>query len=55
MIQIDNPTISFRKVPERPIPRRIHRELTGLLLEAMKQKDESQINAGERLAGRIAS
>lgn len=41
MIQIDNPTISFRKVPERPITRRIHRELTGLLLEAMKQKDES--------------
>ena len=40
MIQIDNPTISFRKVPARPIPRRINRELTGLLLEAMKQKDE---------------
>ena len=42
MIQIDNPTISFRKVPDRPIPRRIERELTGLLLEAMKQKDEMQ-------------
>ena len=42
MIQIDNPTISFRKVPDRPIPRRINRELTGLLLEAMKQKDEMQ-------------
>lgn len=41
MIQIDNPTISFRKVPDRPIPRRINRELTGLLLEAMKQKDEA--------------
>jgi CheY-like chemotaxis protein len=40
MIQIDNPTISFRKVPDRPITRRINRELTGLLLEAMKQKDE---------------
>jgi len=42
MIQFDNPTISFRKVPERPIPRRINRELTGLLLEAMKQKDEAR-------------
>lgn len=41
MIQIDNPTISFRKIPERPIPRRINRELTGLLLEAMKRKDEA--------------
>lgn len=40
MIQIDNPTISFRKVPDRPITRKINRELTGLLLEAMKQKDE---------------
>ena len=42
MIQIDNPTISFRKVPDRPIPRRIERELTGLLLESMKQKDEME-------------
>jgi len=42
MIQIDNPTISFRKVPDRPIPRRINRQLTGLLLEAMKQKDEDK-------------
>lgn len=40
MIQIDKPTLSFRKVPERPISRKITRELTGLLLEAMKQKDE---------------
>jgi CheY-like chemotaxis protein len=41
MIHIDNPTISFKQVPKRPIPRRINRELTGLLLEAMKQKDEA--------------
>ncbi|MDD3618335.1 MAG: response regulator [Desulfobulbaceae bacterium] len=42
MIQIDRPTISFRKIPQRPIPRKINRELTGLLLEAMKQKDEAR-------------
>lgn len=42
MIHIDNPTISFKQVPKRPIPRRINRELTGLLLEAMKQKDEAE-------------
>ena len=41
MIHIDNPTISFKQVPKRPIPRRITRELTGLLLEAMQQKDEN--------------
>ncbi len=41
MIHIENPTISFKQIPKRPIPRRITRELTGLLLEAMKQKDES--------------
>ena len=41
MVHLENPTISFKPVPKRPIPRRINRELTGLLLEAMKQKDES--------------
>ncbi|GAB4335118.1 MAG: hypothetical protein Kow0089_04690 [Desulfobulbaceae bacterium] len=40
MIHIPSPTISFKPVPKRPIPRRINRELTGLLLEAMKKKDE---------------
>jgi len=41
MVHIDNPTISFKPVPKRPIPRKINRELTGLLLEAMKRKDEA--------------
>lgn len=40
MVHIENPTISFKPVPKRPIPRKITRELTGLLLEAMKRKDE---------------
>lgn len=41
MIHIDNPTISFKKIPDRKIPRRINRELTGLILEAVKQQDEA--------------
>jgi len=45
MVHIENPTISFKPVPKRPIPRKINRELTGLLLEAMKQKDE--LDAGD--------
>lgn len=40
LIHIENPTINFKKVPDRKIPRAIQRELTGLLLEAMKKKDE---------------
>ena len=40
MVHIENPTISFKPVPKRPIPRRIHKELTALLLSSMKQKDE---------------
>ena len=40
LIHVENPTINFKKVPNRPIPRAINRELTGLLLEAMKKKDE---------------
>lgn len=40
LIHIENPVINFKKVPNRKIPRRINRELTGLLLEAMKSKDE---------------
>lgn len=42
MIHIENPTINFKKVPNRKIPRRINRELRGLLLEAMKNKDEGK-------------
>lgn len=45
MIQIDDPTISFRQTPQRKIPRRINRDLTGLLLEAMKQKDENNADS----------
>jgi CheY-like chemotaxis protein len=40
LIQLDNPTINFRRPPERPIARGIKRELTGLILEAVRQKDE---------------
>jgi CheY-like chemotaxis protein len=41
LIQLDDPTINFRRPPERPIARGIRRELTGLILEAVRQKDES--------------
>lgn len=42
LIQLDNPTINFRRPPERPISRGIKREMTGLILEAVRQKDEAQ-------------
>ena len=41
LIQIENPTINFKKPPARKIPRRINAELTALILEAMRLKDES--------------
>lgn len=41
LINLENPTINFRKPPERPIARGIQRELTGLILEAVRQKDEA--------------
>lgn len=41
LINLENPTINFRKPPDRPIARGIQRELTGLILEAVRQKDES--------------
>jgi len=41
MIQIDNPTINFRKPPDRKISRGIKTELTALILEATRLKDES--------------
>jgi CheY-like chemotaxis protein len=41
LINLENPTINFRRPPERPIPRGIKRELTGLILEAVRQKDEA--------------
>lgn len=44
LIQLDNPTINFRRPPDRPIARGIKRELTGLILEAVRQKDETNTN-----------
>jgi CheY-like chemotaxis protein len=41
MMQVENPTISFRKPPERQIPRVIRTDLMALILEAVRQKDES--------------
>jgi hypothetical protein len=41
LIQIENPTINFKKPPARKIPRRINAELTALILEAMRLMDES--------------
>jgi len=41
MIQLENTTINFKKVPDRKIPRKIEKGLMTLILEAMKQKDES--------------
>jgi CheY-like chemotaxis protein len=41
MIQIENATISFRKPPERKIPRVIKTDLIALILEAMRLRDES--------------
>lgn len=40
MIQLESPTINFRKPPARKIPRGIHQNLTGLILEAARRKDE---------------
>jgi DNA-binding NarL/FixJ family response regulator len=41
MIQIEDATISFRKPPDREIPRRIKADLTALILEAVRLMDES--------------
>jgi CheY-like chemotaxis protein len=40
MIQIDNPTINFKKPPARRIPKKIEKQLTFLILEASRRKDE---------------
>ena len=40
MVQIEHPTINFKNPPNRTIPRRINMELTGLILEAARLKDE---------------
>ena len=41
LIQIENATISFKKPPERKIPRVIKTDLMALILEAMRLRDES--------------
>jgi len=41
LIQIENATISFKKTPERKIPRVIKTDLMALILEAMRLRDES--------------
>ncbi|MBW1841717.1 MAG: DUF4388 domain-containing protein, partial [Deltaproteobacteria bacterium] len=40
MMHIDNPTINFKKPPARQIPKKIESELTFLILEASRRKDE---------------
>lgn len=41
LINMDNPVINFRRPPKRKIPRAINRQLTGLILDATKTRDES--------------
>ncbi len=41
MIQMEDATISFKKAPERKIPRRIEKEVMALIVEGMRLKDES--------------
>jgi CheY-like chemotaxis protein len=41
LITLENPILNFRRPPERPITRGIKRELTGLILEAVRRKDEA--------------
>ena len=41
MINLKNPTINFRRPPQRKIVRAIKRQLTGLILEASRISDES--------------
>ena len=40
MLQLENPTINFRKPPGRKITRGIQVNLTGLILEAARRRDE---------------
>jgi CheY-like chemotaxis protein len=42
LINLENPTINFRRPPQRKIARAIKREMTGLILEATRIKDESK-------------
>lgn len=41
LINMENPVINFRRPPKRKIPRAIKRQLTGLILNATRMKDES--------------
>ena len=40
LINLDNPSINFRRPPKRKISRAIKGKLTGLILEAARIKDE---------------
>ena len=40
MVQIEHPTINFKKPPSRKIPRGINMNLTSLILEATRRMDE---------------
>ena len=41
LINMDNPVINFRRPPKRKIPRAINRQLTALILNAARMRDES--------------
>ncbi len=41
LINMDNPVINFRRPPQRQIPRAIKCQLTRLILEAARMRDES--------------
>ena len=46
MIRLDNATISFKKLPQKRIERRIENDLPALILDAMRIKDESEERKG---------
>lgn len=48
MIPLKKVLIRFRKQPKRKITRRIEEQLMGLIMEAMKLKDEASVTQGEQ-------
>ncbi len=42
MIQLEDVSINFRKLPSKSVKRRIEMELVGVILEAMRLKDEME-------------
>ena len=50
MIGMERAEIHFRTLPVTQIERRIEGELTGLILEAMRRRDESRHSAGSPIA-----